>query len=72
MSRILTVFGATGQKRGSLIDFVLQHATLSSMYTLRGITRDVTKAAAIALEEKGVKVVQVCTSSALLIAFLHI
>ena len=59
MSSILTVFGATGQQGGALIEYVLKHPKLSSLYTLRGITRDVTKAGAIALKERGVEVVKV-------------
>jgi uncharacterized protein YbjT (DUF2867 family) len=43
MSKLLTVFGATGQQGGSLIAYVLNHPTLSKLYHLRGITRDVSK-----------------------------
>ena len=59
MSNLLTVFGATGAQGGALIAHVLQHPKLSKMYQLRGITRDDTKPAAIALKEKGVEVVKV-------------
>ena len=59
MSKLLTVFGATGQQGGSLINHILNHPTLSKTYKLRGITRDVTKPAAVALNEKGVETVKV-------------
>ena len=53
MSKLLTVFGATGLQGGSLIDYVVKHAKLSKIYKLRGVTRDVSKPAAVALKEKG-------------------
>ena len=59
MSKLLTVFGATGAQGGALVTHVLQHPKLSKMYKLRGITRDDTKPAAISLKEKGVEVVKV-------------
>ena len=62
MSKLLTVFGATGLQGGSVINYVLQHPELSKTYRLRGITRDVSKPAAAALKEKGVEVVMVGTS----------
>ena len=62
MSKLLTVFGATGLQGGSVISYVLQHPELSKTYRLRGITRDVSKPAAIALREKGVEVIKVGTS----------
>ena len=61
MSKLLTVFGATGLQGGSVVDYVLQHPELSKTYRLRGITRDVSKPAAAALKEKGVEVVKVGT-----------
>ena len=59
MSKLLTVFGATGQQGGSLIYHVLNRKRLSDVYDLRGITRDVSKPAAVKLTEQGVKMVQV-------------
>ncbi|KAI0014535.1 hypothetical protein F4780DRAFT_767814 [Xylariomycetidae sp. FL0641] len=41
MSKILAVFGATGQQGGSVIDFVLADPELSQQYSVRAITRDV-------------------------------
>lgn len=58
MSKLLAVFGATGQQGGSVIDTVLSDPELRKQYTLRGITRDTSKPAALALQQKGVEVVQ--------------
>lgn len=58
MSKLLTVFGATGAQGGSLINFVLQHPKLSKDNRLRGITRDVSKPAATDLQARGVEVVK--------------
>ncbi|KAL9039863.1 MAG: hypothetical protein Q9214_004705 [Letrouitia sp. 1 TL-2023] len=58
MARILTVFGATGAQGSSLVSYVLSHPSLSSMYSIRGVTRDPSKPAARVLQEKGVEVVR--------------
>jgi 2-keto-3-deoxy-6-phosphogluconate aldolase len=64
MSKILTIFGATGTQGGSVIDAVRADPALSKEYTIRGVTRDVTKPAAKALADKGVQMVSVsCRSS---------
>lgn len=57
MSKILAVFGATGQQGGSVIDYVLSDPELSRQYRIRAITRDVTSEKAKQLKEK-VEVVQ--------------
>ena len=57
MSLVLVVFGATGQQGGSVIDHVLQDSHLSKQIKIRAITRDVSKPASKALQEKGVEVV---------------
>jgi len=57
MSKLLTVFGATGNQGGSVIKSVLAHSQLSKIYKIRGVTRDASKPAAVALKEKGVEVV---------------
>jgi len=57
MSKILTVFGATGNQGGSVIKTVLGYPALSQTYKIRAVTRDVTKPAAVALKEKGCEVV---------------
>ena len=59
MSKLLTVFGATGAQGGALIKHVLENPKLSKLYKLRGVTRDVSKPASVALKEKGVEVVKV-------------
>lgn len=59
MSKILTVFGATGNQGGSVIEAVLADSILSKEFKIRGITRDASKPAAQALAAKGVEVVTV-------------
>ncbi|KAM0542635.1 hypothetical protein ACHAPJ_012714 [Fusarium lateritium] len=56
MSKILTVFGATGNQGGSIIRAVLDDPALSAEFRIRGITRDVSKPAAKALVSRGVEV----------------
>lgn len=58
MSKLLVVFGATGQQGGSLVNYVLNDAVLSKQFKVRAITRDTSKPAAQALKQKGVEVVQ--------------
>lgn len=57
MSKILAVFGATGQQGGSVINFVLNDPELSQKYKIRAITRDVNSEKAKQLQ-KNVEVVQ--------------
>ena len=56
-SKILTVFGATGNQGGSVVRCVLSNPKLSSEYKLRGITRDPSKPAAKKLADQGVEMV---------------
>ncbi|KAL8725961.1 MAG: hypothetical protein Q9166_007038 [cf. Caloplaca sp. 2 TL-2023] len=58
MSKILTVFGATGNQGGSVIASVLGNSKLASEYKIRGVTRDPSKPKGQALSEKGVEVVK--------------
>ncbi|KUJ20143.1 NmrA family transcriptional regulator [Mollisia scopiformis] len=58
MSKLLTVFGATGMQGGSLIHHILNRPELSKLFQLRGITRDASKQAAVSLRERGVEIVQ--------------
>lgn len=58
MSKLLTVFGATGNQGGSVISTVLAHSVLSKQFKLRGITRDPSKPSGQALAAKGVEVVK--------------
>ncbi|PHH86947.1 hypothetical protein CDD83_9546 [Cordyceps sp. RAO-2017] len=63
MSKILTVFGATGNQGGSVVKAVLADAALSKQFKIRGITRDATRPSAKALAEKGVELVKADMSS---------
>ncbi|KAG4432456.1 hypothetical protein IFR05_012071 [Cadophora sp. M221] len=58
MSRINTVFGATGNQGGSVIRSLLASSTLSKQFKIRGVTRAITKPAAVALTNLGVEVVK--------------
>jgi uncharacterized protein YbjT (DUF2867 family) len=60
MSKLLTVFGATGNQGRSVINTVLADPGLSKEFKIRGITRDVSKPDAKALADRGVEVVSVC------------
>jgi uncharacterized protein YbjT (DUF2867 family) len=55
-SKLLVVFGATGQQGGSIVSHVLNDAELSKQFTIRGITRDLSSSRAEALKKKGVDI----------------
>lgn len=55
MSKLITVFGATGNQGGSVIRAILADTALSKEFKIRGITRDVSKPAAQALAGQGVE-----------------
>ena len=55
MSKLITVFGATGNQGGSVIKNILADSTLSKTFKIRGITRDVSKPAAQALAKQDVE-----------------
>lgn len=57
MSKVLAVFGATGQQGSSVVNYVLNDPELSQKYKLRAITRDTNSEKAKQLEKK-VEVVQ--------------
>jgi uncharacterized protein YbjT (DUF2867 family) len=59
MSKLITVFGATGKQGGSVIRSILADPLLSKEFKIRGVTRDPTKPAGQALITKGVEVVSV-------------
>lgn len=63
MSKLITVFGATGNQGGSVIRHILADAKLSKEFKIRGITRDPSKPAAQELVKQGVEVISVCVSS---------
>ncbi len=60
MSKLITVFGATGNQGGSVIKQILADAVLSKEFKIRGITRDTSKPAAQALTKQGVELKTVC------------
>lgn len=62
MTKLLTVFGATGRQGGSVIRTVLADPGLSQKFRIRGITRDVNKPDAKALADEGVEVISVCSA----------
>ena len=59
MSKLITVFGATGNQGGSVVRAIQDDATLSKEFKIRAVTRDVSKPAAKALASKDVEVVAV-------------
>jgi uncharacterized protein YbjT (DUF2867 family) len=58
MSKIIVVFGATGQQGGSAIDFVLNDPQLSKEFKVRGLSRNTASPASQALHTRGVEVVR--------------
>lgn len=59
--KLFTVFGATGQQGGALVQYILAHPRFSKIYKLRGVTRDANKPSAKALINQDVEVVEVRT-----------
>jgi len=59
MSKLLTVFGATGVQGGSVIRAVVADSALSQSFKIRGVTRDASKSSAQDLTSQGVEVVAV-------------
>lgn len=57
MSKILVIFGATGQQGGSIIDTVLNDEDLSKTYKMRAVTRDPSRPSSQSLQQKGIEVV---------------
>lgn len=58
MSKLLTVFGATGSQGGSVVKAVLAHPKLLKEFKVRAVTRNRSSAAAQELSKRGVEVVQ--------------
>jgi len=59
MTKLVTVFGATGNQGGSVVRAILSHPQLSKTFKVRAITRDVNKPDAVKLKEQGCEVVKV-------------
>lgn len=55
--KLVVVFGATGNQGGSVVSTWMNNPELRMHYSLRGVTRDVTKPAARDLQSKGIEVV---------------
>jgi uncharacterized protein YbjT (DUF2867 family) len=58
MSKVLAIFGATGQQGGSVLNHVLSDPELFREYKLRAITRDVNSEEARKLKTRNVEVVE--------------
>lgn len=66
MTKLITVFGATGNQGGSVVRAILNHPQLSKVWKIRGVTRSPDKPDAQAMVKKGVEMVAVCYVSDLL------
>jgi len=62
MAKVITVFGATGTQGGSVIKAILADPSLTKEYSIRGVTRDVSKPNAQALAKQGIELVSVSIS----------
>ncbi|KAF2269343.1 NmrA family transcriptional regulator [Lojkania enalia] len=58
MSKIITVFGSTGNQGGSVVRAILGHPELSKTWKIRGISRNPSKPDAQAMIAQGVEMVQ--------------
>lgn len=57
--KVLVVFGATGLQGGSVVKAILGDSKTKESWTVRGVTRDVSKPSAKALESLGAETVAV-------------
>ncbi|OOQ89088.1 putative NmrA family transcriptional regulator [Penicillium brasilianum] len=58
MSKLITVFGATGTQGGSVIRTIIADPKLSNEFRVRAVTRDPSKPNAKALAEQGIELIQ--------------
>jgi uncharacterized protein YbjT (DUF2867 family) len=63
-TKTILIFGATGNQGASVIDAILRDPKLAAEWKIKGVTRDVTKPSAKALEARGEEVVTVSFSHA--------
>ncbi|KAH7140960.1 hypothetical protein EDB81DRAFT_654582 [Dactylonectria macrodidyma] len=63
MSKVLTIFGATGKQGGSVLRSALADPVISKEFKIRAVTRDASKPSAQALAQEGVDVVSADLSS---------
>jgi uncharacterized protein YbjT (DUF2867 family) len=59
MSKLITVFGATGNQGGSVIRTIIGDPQLSKEFRVRAVTRDLSKPKAQALADQGIELIQV-------------
>jgi uncharacterized protein YbjT (DUF2867 family) len=59
MTKLITVFGSTGNQGGSVVQAILNHPSLSKEWKVRGVTRNPNKPDAQAMVAKGVEMVAV-------------
>jgi uncharacterized protein YbjT (DUF2867 family) len=57
MTKLITVFGSTGNQGGSVVRAILNHPSLSKEWKVRGVTRNPNKPDAQAMVAKGVEMV---------------
>jgi uncharacterized protein YbjT (DUF2867 family) len=57
--KLITVFGATGQQGGSVVQTFLNDPKLKSDWAVRAVTRDTTKTSAKKLQDQGAEVIAV-------------
>ena len=60
--KVLVVFGATGLQGGSVVKAILGDPKTRDSWTVRGVTRDVSKPSAKELEKQGAETVAVSKS----------
>jgi len=63
MTKLITIFGSTGNQGGSVVRAILAHPELSRSWRIRGITRDPSKPNAVELSQQGVQMVAADLSS---------
>jgi uncharacterized protein YbjT (DUF2867 family) len=56
--KVLVVFGVTGNQGGSVVKALLADVEASKQFEIHGVTRDLSKPAALALAEKGVTLIK--------------